>query len=138
MYDRLQHVFAPENFRAAQKLPGKLDSFRRPHHQRLILHNNAVRDLGHGRGLHDDVSAAASSRPLAHEPTSDGVASVLTFFVQMPECAAAQKASGQSLIRSGVFFHINFNYEFSISFCLAKLSHRMHSSIQPQHQKKQN
>ena len=97
-------VFNAENFRMPPKMSTKPDAQpkRAHHHQRLLLHGNAVRDFTRfSSDSTDDSSANVSLRPLAFEPTGDGASAVSTFLVQMPSCAAAQKASGQSLISFG-------------------------------------
>jgi multipile epidermal growth factor-like domains protein 8 len=96
--------FTAENFRHLPKGSKADFGAKKSHsHQRLLLHNNAVRDFGSSRLSHDvtDDSTPTLSRPLAFEPTFDGLAAVSTFLVQMPNCAVLEKANGQSLISFG-------------------------------------
>ena len=98
--------FTSDTFRQMSKFPlGKpeLATANKRSHQRLLLHNNAVRDFGSLRSamdLHEDFPVLYA-RPMSVEPTSDGLSAVSTFLVQMPHCAAVQKANGQSLISFG-------------------------------------
>ena len=100
------NAFTSDTFRQMSKFPlskPELAVANKRSHQRLLLHSNAVRDFGSLRSamdLHEDLPMLYA-RPLAVEPTSDGVSAVSTFLVQMPHCAAVQKANGQSLISFG-------------------------------------
>ena len=105
-------AFSTENFRHLLKVSkvdfaGGVGGIRKSlhQHQRLLLHSNAVRDLGSSRAGHDATDDSSPMtilpRPLAFEQTSDGLAAVSTFLVQMPNCAALEKANGQSLISFG-------------------------------------
>ncbi len=82
----------------------ELNTASKRSHQRLLMHSsNAVRDFGTLRSVSDgtDDSGTLAARPVSFEPTSDGLAAVSTFLIQMPHCAAVQKANGQSLISFG-------------------------------------